>query len=220
MKTVQIAVIGEVNRGKTALVNALLNRSGFLPESPLPNTTEVTLVGGLPIDPTLNRQVNLWDTPGLGAALPISERRKRKEFIAIVLRQSHAAIGVFLADPPPDDILFDMVRETLPYTQRWLFVLNDKGDRFQDEPEGLIAIMGFVENRLRMIGIETPIVVRANVHTSEGIAEFWLQFEELIGDLLRDSRALHEANAHKVKAQVAARAIRQSKADAVGKTFV
>ncbi len=215
-----VAVIGEFNRGKSTLINAILNRADLLSTAPLPNTAAITRLAAvrpgeaehyrvtyrdplrLPIEGadlrdierfTSDRQkaggfraqaapdarslaeeiervelfidseflrrngIVLIDTPGLGAVT-----RAHQEVTEQVIPTVHAALFVFMVDPPIGAVEIAFLQFSLAYVSRFLFVMNDKQDALSANPLEAADVMAYAERELAAIGIASPVVIGLN----------------------------------------------------------
>ncbi len=215
-----VAVIGEFNRGKSTLINAILNRADLLITAPLPNTAAITRItaanpgeaehyrvtyrdplrqpiegtdlhdierftsdrqkaGGfraqaapdarslaeeierveLFIDSDFLRRngIVLIDTPGLGAVT-----RAHQEVTEQVIPTVHAALFVFMVDPPIGAVEIAFLQFTMAYVNRFLFVMNDKQNMLTANPGEAAEVMDYAERELNGIGIESPAVIGLN----------------------------------------------------------
>lgn len=215
-----VAVIGEFNRGKSTLINAILNRADLLSTAPLPNTAAITRITAIksgepehyrvtyrdplrqPIEGTDLRDIErftsdrqkaggfraqaapdarslaeeiervelfidsdflrrngivLIDTPGLGAVT-----RAHQEVTEQVIPTVHAALFVFMVDPPIGAVEIAFLQFTLAYVNRFLFVMNDKQNMLAASPDEAAEVMAYAEQELNGIGIESPAVIGLN----------------------------------------------------------
>jgi len=214
-----VAVIGEFNRGKSTLINAILQRPALLTTAPLPNTAAITRIAALPGDQatehyrvsyrdslrqplegtdlndierfTNDRQkagslraqldeltlaesverVDVWiasdflrrsgivliDTPGLGAVT-----RAHQEVTEHIMPTIHAALFVFMVDPPIGAVEIAFLQFSMAYVNRFLFIMNDKHGTLAATNNEAAEVLAYAESELSAIGIDAPIVIGLN----------------------------------------------------------
>ena len=207
-----VAVIGEFNRGKTTLINALLGRPGLLTTAPIPNTAALTRLlaldpeaagsaehfrvvfrdparaafvsddlaqlaafssdaAGQPSDVASIDHIDLFldsdflrrsgmvliDTPGLGAL-----SQAHQDITERLIPTVHAALFVFMVDPPPGATELAFLRFSQRYISRFLFVLNDKQQLLRQSPAEAEAVLAYARRLLSAAGIDSPPVTGLN----------------------------------------------------------
>lgn len=249
-----VAVIGEFNRGKTTLVNALLDRADLLRVAPLPNTAAITRIAAVETGngeffrvifrdsahpplisadlSTLDQYVSdattsatngafansverielfldseflrrngivLIDTPGLGAI-----SRAHQDVTERIIPTVHAALFVFMLDPPLGAAEIAFLQFSMAYIQRFLFVMNDKQDALSSNPTDAADVMAYAHQQLSHAGIEAPLVVGLNPRAFlRGKGGGFNAFLPILADFLIAGRgrallddAIHKANRH------------------------
>ncbi len=234
-----VAVIGEFNRGKSTLINAILDRADLLATAPLPNTAAITRINALESgesvehyrvsfrDPTRSpitgtnlaeieayvsehvkpgesslaervESVELWidsdflrrngivliDTPGLGAVT-----RAHQDVTERVIPTIHAALFVFMVDPPLGGTEIAFLTFSLAYVGRFLFVMNDKQNMINGSPEQAAEVIAYAERTLESMGIAAPAVIGVNPRAYlRGSGGGFDQFLPRLSDFLIEGR--------------------------------
>lgn len=141
----------------------------------------------------------LIDTPGLGAI-----SKAHQDVTERLIPTVHAALFVFMLDPPLGATEIAFLQFSMAYVQRFLFVMNDKHNVLLHNPTDAADVIAYAKRELAAVGVEAPIIVGLNPGgylrgTDSGFDTFWpILAEFLIAGrgraLLTD--ALHKAAQH------------------------